>query len=139
MPYSVVAVDDVGCASTLRIKWVHITLYCIAGWPAIFSKASICRWCLMPSEKHQEHQEKPGVYVVTLCCGAVVTRFGKSWLGYCGSNHPWQHFFRAQMILQTHFPLQGKLVCKMIPLEISPPKSFFGTPLWKPGQLCSRN
>ena len=59
MPYSVVAVDDVGCASTLRTKWVHITLYCIAGWPAILSKASICRWCLMPSEKHQEHQEKP--------------------------------------------------------------------------------
>ena len=32
------------------------------------------------------------------------------------------------MVLQTNFPVQGKLICKTIPLEISPPKSISGTP-----------
>ena len=32
------------------------------------------------------------------------------------------------MVLQTNFPIQGKLICKTIPLKISPPKSISGTP-----------
>ena len=30
--------------------------------------------------------------------------------------HPWQHFFRAPMVLQTNYHLQGKLVCETRPL-----------------------
>ena len=53
---------------------------------------------------------------------------GEGLLEFCIPLHPWQHFFWTLIVLQTNFPVQGKFVCKTIPLEILPPKSISGTP-----------
>ena len=70
----------------------------------------------------------PAIIIVISRCAFLVLIHVNISLCTTGITHPWQHFFQTLLVLQTNFPAHGKLVCKTIPLETSPPKSISGTP-----------